>query len=34
LGVELDPDRLAATDAKDRFKTPLPADIHPCVKFG
>jgi hypothetical protein len=33
LGVELDPDRLATSYAKDRFKAPPPGSIHSRVYF-
>ncbi len=34
LGVKLAPDRLAASYAKDRFKAPPPAGVHPRVYFN
>jgi len=34
LGVKLDPDRLAPSYAKDRFRTPPPPGVHPRVYFN
>lgn len=34
LGVELDPDKLASSYAKDRFKSPPAPGIHPRVCFN
>ena len=34
LGISPDPDRLAASYAKDRFKSPPPPGVHPRVYFN